>query len=216
MEDEINLKKIERKAYLSYHQDGLLDVSIGVFIIGFGLYVLSDSDFPFMAILPALLVPVWAKAKKKITYPRIGYVKFRKGTSTIRTKNMLFLSVVLTLLLVTGVFVTMTIRSGSLPSWASIIGAYNMVIAGAAVAVVLSVVARINGLNRLYAYAALFFAMYTAGYFLVMIPGFDVWQRTAVMNILLGAIISGYGLYLLSRFLREYPAPDGDEFNAEK
>ena len=62
MVNKIDLKEIERKAYLSYHQDGLLDIFIGMFIFAFGLYILSESDFPIIAVLPALLVPARAEA----------------------------------------------------------------------------------------------------------------------------------------------------------
>ena len=213
MDEKINLKEIERKAYLSYHQDGLLDVFIGMFILAFGFYILSESKFPIMAVLPALLVPVWASVKKKITYPRIGYVKFGKSTKTRRTKSMLLLSGVLTLLLGFGVFLTITLRRGPLPLWLIVMGAYGMIIAGGIVAAILSVVAYINGINRLYVYAAMFFAMYSTGHFLVIIPGFDAFQKIAVVNIPLGVIILGYGLYLLSRFLHEHPIPDGDGFD---
>jgi len=213
MVNKINLKEIERKAYLSYHQDGLLDIFIGMFIFAFGLYILSESDFPIIAVLPALLVPVWASVKKKITYPRIGYVKFGKSTKTRRTKSMLLLSGVLTLLLGFGVFLTITLRRGPLPLWLIVMGAYGMIIAGGIVAAILSVVAYINGINRLYVYAAMFFAMYSTGHFLVIIPGFDAFQKIAVVNIPLGVIILGYGLYLLSRFLHEHPIPDGDGFD---
>jgi len=211
--NKINLKEIERKAYLSYHQDGLLDIFIGMFIFAFGLYILSESDFPIIAVLPALLVPVWASVKKKITYPRIGYVKFGKSTKTRRTKSMLLLSGVLTLLLGFGVFLTITLRRGPLPLWLIVMGAYGMIIAGGIVAAILGVVAYINGINRLYVYAAMFFAMYSTGHFLVIIPGFDAFQKIAVVNIPLGVIILGYGLYLLSRFLHEHPIPDGDGFD---
>ncbi len=213
MDEKINLKEIERKAYLSYHQDGLLDIFMGMFILAFGFYILSDSKFPIMAVLPALLVPVWARVKKKITYPRIGYVKFGKGTRTRRTKSMLLMSGVLTLLLGLGIYLTITMRSGPIPHWLLVLGAYGMIVAGGVVAIILSLVAYINGINRLYIYAALFFAAYSTGHFLVIIPGFDAFQRIAVVNIPLGVIILGYGLFILNRFLHDYPIPDGDEFD---
>ena len=88
-----------------------------------------------------------------------------------------------------------------------------MIVAGGVVATILSLVAYINGIRRLYVYAAMFFATYSTGHFLVIIPGFDAFQRIAVVNVPLGVTILGYGLYMLTRFLRDYPIPDGDEFD---
>ncbi len=42
MNKKINLKEIERKAYTSYHQDGLVDVSIAFVILAFGLMIIAD------------------------------------------------------------------------------------------------------------------------------------------------------------------------------
>jgi len=40
--EEPNLREIEKKAYMSYHQDGLLDIFVGVYILGFGLGIWVD------------------------------------------------------------------------------------------------------------------------------------------------------------------------------
>jgi hypothetical protein len=69
---EPNLREIEKKAYMSYHQDGLLDIFVGVYILGFGLGVLADVIWRlgFGSIMPAILVaiilPIWIAAKRKI------------------------------------------------------------------------------------------------------------------------------------------------------
>jgi hypothetical protein len=44
---EPNLKEIERKAYMSYHQDGLLDIFAGLYILGFGLGIFMDIVLDF-------------------------------------------------------------------------------------------------------------------------------------------------------------------------
>ena len=80
---EPNLKEIERKAYMSYHQDGLLDIFAGLYILGFGFGIFIDIvlDFGLGAIIIpggfiALALPIWFAAKRKITMPRIGFVNF--------------------------------------------------------------------------------------------------------------------------------------------
>ncbi len=37
MQTTINLKELERKTYLAYHQDGLADLALGVVVVLFGI-----------------------------------------------------------------------------------------------------------------------------------------------------------------------------------
>ena len=83
MGKEPNLKEIERKAYMSYHQDGLLDIFAGLYVLGFGLGIFVDLILDFgmgMILMPAVFVslalPLWIAAKRRITMPRIGFVNF--------------------------------------------------------------------------------------------------------------------------------------------
>ena len=74
MTNDMDLRQIEQKTYLSYNQAGLADIAAGIFIGGFGLdLVLNSSMFFIIAWLPIMLV---IPLKKLIIYPRIGYVKF--------------------------------------------------------------------------------------------------------------------------------------------
>ena len=42
-----DFKKLERQAYLTYHQDGLLDIAFGLGILGVGLMLLTDGSVGF-------------------------------------------------------------------------------------------------------------------------------------------------------------------------
>jgi hypothetical protein len=45
MEQRPELKQIERRAYLSYHQDGLIDICLGMVFLAFGLVTLAAAVF---------------------------------------------------------------------------------------------------------------------------------------------------------------------------
>jgi hypothetical protein len=68
---------------MSYHQDGLIDIFVGIYVLlfGSGILLLTVTDFSTWfvvpAIFPAIMIPVWISAKKRITMPRIGYVNFK-------------------------------------------------------------------------------------------------------------------------------------------
>ena len=67
-------RKLERKTYLYYHQDGLLDLIIGAMILGFGLNELTDTAiWGFLAVLSII---AYVPLKNRITFTRLGYVKF--------------------------------------------------------------------------------------------------------------------------------------------
>jgi len=72
MSQEKQFKDLGRKAYLSYHQDGLIDILIGLGILGFGLMMLTDSVvFNMLAWMPIIF---YVPLKNRITVPRFGYV----------------------------------------------------------------------------------------------------------------------------------------------
>ena len=46
MDQKINLKQLERKAFISYHQDGLLDIGIGMILLVGALSSTLHPGFP--------------------------------------------------------------------------------------------------------------------------------------------------------------------------
>lgn len=71
---------VERKIFESFWDDGLIDIIVG---LGLGLigvtWILS---VPVLGILvPIALVPVWAIARRQISIPIAGYVKFSRERS---------------------------------------------------------------------------------------------------------------------------------------
>jgi hypothetical protein len=90
MTKQDTLRDVEKKSYMSYHQDGLIDIVIGFYALAFGLGIILDIeyDFGFAAIMPAILIaiipPIWIQAIRKVTMLRIGFVKFgTRGTNKL-------------------------------------------------------------------------------------------------------------------------------------
>jgi pimeloyl-ACP methyl ester carboxylesterase len=74
-----------QEEYLHYHNDGLLDIFIGMDIFTIGLGMLTDIYYVFIAILPAILIPMWRDAKKKCTAPRMKYIHSMKQKIIVTT-----------------------------------------------------------------------------------------------------------------------------------
>ena len=104
--EKIDLKEIEKKTWRSTLEDGILDIYFGILILGLGMGMTISSLLPnhidmlvpffFIGIGLAFFLP----AKKFVTKPRLGVVKFgfkRKGR---KLKTLIVLSVNLLILLI--------------------------------------------------------------------------------------------------------------------
>jgi len=213
MTKKTSLREIEKKTYMSYHQDGLLDIFVGVYILlfGFGILLLTMTDFSMWfvipAIFPAIMIPIWISAKKRITMPRIGYVKF--GVRGANKLMALFLGLMVAGL---GVFMVFGLGASMGEGWALTLMDFlisnSMIIIGIGAVTISSLFAYTMGLKRLYGYGLLTFVLFFTGYFIV-IP-FEYFLVT------IGFVIIFSGFVLLMRFIRKYPLPQGDKSNAQE
>ena len=203
------LREVEKKTYMSYHQDGLLDIIIGLYALAFGLGIIGDKilDFSFAVLMPGILIavvlPIWIQAKRKITLPRIGYVNI--GTKGSNKLFALLVGLSVAGLGVFFLFTMMTFQNGR-PEWIeTILFQYGMIWIGLGAAVIGSLFAYTMGLKRLHGYGLLTLALFVSGYFL-SVP-FEYLLLVA------GSVIIASGAVLLARFIRKYPLPKGAPAN---
>lgn len=194
MNNKINLKEIERKAYTSYHQDGILEITIAFVILIFAAVILGE--IPWLgAITGALTVSFYAGIKKLVTVPRIGYVKF----SQQRTKKITVLTLVLGLVsMVAGIFAFMQTTSSGTPEWVLILIDNYMLTIGTAVAFLFLLGGYAFKTKRIYAYALLTLTLFVGGHF-VSLPLYYYLGA-------LGIIILAVGLTMIIRFVHKYPS----------
>jgi hypothetical protein len=202
---EPNLKEIERRAYMSYHQDGLLDIFAGLYVLGFGLGIYMDIiwEFGFGVIMPGILVatvlPIWIAAKRRITMPRIGFVNFGiRGASKI---TAIFIGLMVAGLGVFFVFTLATSQSGS-RQWLDLIFQNGMLIVGFGSLAVCILFGYSMGLKRLYAYGLLAIITLVIGHFRGVF--------FAYILMALGTTVIVTGFALLIDFIKKYPVK-GDE-----
>ena len=102
MSDALDLKNLERKAYLSYADDGLLEMFLGLAIIVFGLGLqLGQETVGFL--IPICLVALGPMLKRAITLPRLGFAKFGPERQTRLKRAMVFFVVFFTFTALAGV-----------------------------------------------------------------------------------------------------------------
>ena len=208
MSTSIDLKEIERRAYLSYYGDGLLDIFVGLVIMSIPFHIITDTIW-MSGIMIAALLPMWAAGKKLITAPRMGVVKFgpaRTG-SLIRMYAAVVVGLFITFLAGLGVFLA---TENTAPPWLDLTLGWlvenSLLALGFVSLAVLSFGAAMSGISRLYGYGLLGLITLAIGHF----SG----GSGALFTALWGALVILCGLFLLVRFIRQYPVVPEEEHNA--
>jgi hypothetical protein len=193
MSQEQDFKKLQQRTYASYHQDGLIDIILGLSIIGFGLMMALDSSV--FSIMSWMAIIFYVPFKNRITVPRIGYVKF--SSSGVRIFFGIFIAL-LSFFLLAGIYIF--VSSGNIPQELSAwIREYYLLVLAIIVAIAFSSAAFLTGITRLYAYGLLFLMIFASGNWLGIEPFIYV--------LFTGLLIEAAGIWLMVSFLRKYPNP---------
>jgi len=192
MTQDIDLKEIERKAFTSYHQDGLADIMAGLGILLAGISMIYDVS-TIVIICICLFAPLGAKAKKALTIPRIGFVQFNKALFS-RKNRVLILAFTVTFIAGIVNFITFT---GDEVGWKALVKDLELVPFGFAASLILAVVGFLFSIDRLIVYALLTVSSFIICHLFDLSP--------AINFFFLGAVILVTGIVLLLRFLAKYP-----------
>jgi len=202
MVEEIDLKELEKKAYKTTLQDGLMDVEIGILFVGMGINAfLSDLVPRIVNILGFVIVGIIAVmpifiGKKYIVQPRVGLIKFGPKRKAKKKKILVF-SVINTIILVIVVILTLNSVLQQIP----LRGVALLLVLGLLFATLpLSIMAYLLQFPRLFVYGLLI----GFGLSLAEILEFSL------TVFLIGIIILIVGLTYLIKFIRKYPRPEGE------
>ena len=198
MSKEVDLKKLEQQAFLSYHGDGIIDLFLGIVIIWVTvLLAIIPEFFIFLIGSFVALLPAYTSAKKSFTVPRMGYVEF----SASRQWNTKVLFMGFNFLVIIGVILGML--AWLVPPITTFIVAYYLIVLGVAGAFMFFMTGIGTGIRRFY------------GYGFIVFVGFIVAHLLAFVFVLplftLGCLMIVYGGFLLYRFTRKYPKGTEDD-----
>jgi len=201
MENNIDLKEIERKAFFSYHKDGILDIYLGI-----GIAMASSIFFYEYSIgltgVVALIPILYAASKKQYTIPRLGYVKFSNSTQGRARRSFTLALLLGTVSAVAGFFAFYSVLSSGYNWIEPFIENWKIVIASILL-VVFSLFGYVSELKRMYYYAVVSFLVFISG-LIITVSGY--W-----FPLILGGIICVNGLIHLYRFTQDYPLEKGHE-----
>jgi hypothetical protein len=199
MNQKINMKEIERKAYTSYHQDGVIDIAVATVVLIFSIIILGDTSLlgGLGGISGILAVSIYVGLKKLVTIPRIGYVKFPQQ----RAQRITILTIVLgTLSAFMGVVAFLqTTSQGTTPQWILLLFDNYMLTIGISIAALFLLGGYAFKTKRIYVYALLTLTLFVPGHFI----DFPLYYYLTA----LGITVLACGLALMTRFVHKFPKP---------
>ena len=195
MSQSADFRKLEQKAYLSYHQDGLIDLIIGSIVLCIAISEVTDSSI--WNLIALLLIFAYMPLKRRITFPRLGYVKFnvKRGGVNMRLAGVVAIGV-LVISLVSILVLLLSGKSSSSPLILAMRQSPLLVYALLGF-IGFGLAGLVLRLPRLFLYALLSLAMMISGHLLNL----PLW----LPFLLLGGTILAIGAVLLIGFLRRYP-----------
>lgn len=206
-----DLRQLEKKVVRSIHEDGLLDVYMGLVVAGYSLISILPEQASttwltiglFLGVM-FLGMGIYFLGKRYITLPRLGVVKF----GSERKRRSARLAVILAMIISLQVLVVV----GSIVLWNN---------PGLAEKVGLSIAKQDTERLLVATVAALFvgpsmlliayFTDFLRGYYIAVLLALGaflyVWVRSAYPMLIAAALIILPGVVVFIRFLRKYPAP---------
>jgi hypothetical protein len=194
MTEHPDIRTVRRRAYLTAHEDGLMDIGLGLVFLLFGvLQAAGMSRFNGVCWMPALFI---APAKRILTEPRIGTARFGRSRGVLALKIGLIL---LALGLVGFIVAASFLHSAALDAWTK---RYFAPAFGLSLALFPLAGAIALGVRRFYAYAILV----TAGFSLLSFRR----ESLAAVFLVIGMVLTVMGILVLIRFLRGHPVSPGE------
>jgi len=207
-----DIKKMEKKAWMSTFQDGLWDIYFGLIIMGLGLPWLGGffglpetvGMLVFVFTWDGGAIIIFLLGKKYITQPRMGFVKFGQIRKKRNKFLALFLAMMVAFTVITLIFTIAGLFQVYLP------GFLVMLLIGLLfITLPFSLIAYFMQLKRLYLYAILG----GLGFFIseLLSPFFGAPYQDIIPFGGTGLVITIIGLTIFFRFLRKYSIKEEGE-----
>lgn len=209
MTNELDLKQLERRAWTSFFEDGLLDLLMGLALLAVGINAMLrgiftselSQDAAAAVLMVLALVAYWA-GKRFITVPRTGRAEFSSARKSRQTRVALIYAVSV----VVGAIVFLMGMLGlsvNPPAWAQRLGPEGFLALG------------IGGWMFLILALASYFMDYKRGYVIAALYalafGGKVLLHNPITFIVAGMLAVLMGLAVFGRFLRAHPKPPESE-----
>ncbi|MEW5922433.1 MAG: hypothetical protein AB1746_00445 [Candidatus Zixiibacteriota bacterium] len=197
MNQQIDVKKLERKTYLQYHGDGLWDIFLSMFFLAFAASMLTDVAY-MMGVWPAIFIPSIIKIKKDFAEKRMGYVKFSPEREAKEKSGKIKMTMIFTLTVIMGLVAFWAFMGEA--DWQLTIRELKFIPFGFVLFISLAAAGAFFEIWRFIWYGVLVLATVVAGHYMnTDLPFIFIFN---------GVIFLIIGLVMLIRFVRKYPRID--------
>jgi hypothetical protein len=204
MEQQVNLKEIEQKAFRISQQDGLMEFVMGICLLAMSTRLLSRVLIGMFPLAMLLFRPALNAMRKRFTYPRAGFVKLVED----KPKDAIAGIALITLIVIAVLAVAFILFAdvGDFGLWLKWVPLW----AGVVLAIMFVSLAAKSTSSRYY-----IFALYSllAGLVLSLLQFAKVETGTLLYFLAMGAFLAPFGLILFIHFLRKYPEPVKEAIN---
>ena len=201
----MDLKQLEREAWTSFFEDGLLDIFMGLVLLAVGVPAMLpgvfrsglSQDAAGAVLMVLAFLPYWG-GKRFITVPRTGRVEFSRARTLRQTKAAVIYAIAA--IIGAAVFLmTMLELSSSPPGWVQRLGVDGFLALG------------IGGFIFLILGLSSYFMDYRRGYVIAALYalsfGGKVLSHNPIVFVVAGTAAILMGLAVFVRFLRTLPKP---------
>ncbi len=203
MEQQVNIKEIEQKAFRISQQDGLMEFVMGICLLAMSTRLFSRILIGMFPLAMFLFKPALNAMRKRFTYPRTGYVKLVEDKPEDAITGIVLITLIVIAVLAVALILLADVGDFGLwlkwlPLWAGVV-----------LAIMFISLAAKSRILRYY-----IFALWSVVYGLVMsILIFKPLETGTLLYFLaMGALLTPSGLILFLRFLRKFPKP-AEEIN---
>jgi hypothetical protein len=215
MSKNIDLEKLEKKSWRSTFQDGLWDIYLGLIFMGFGIYTIGQLFGSFRPINAILILAIWDFSafffffigKKRITQPRMGFVKFGKKRKSKKIKLSIFLTFMVGINII---FLFLPLSGFDLTLNPFI---FFLLVGLLFITLPLCVVAYFLEFDRLYLMAIMGGLGLSISELIRPVVGIPL--HLVLTYCPIGGIIVVWGTIVLIRFIRKYPLPKSEQIQEE-
>ena len=187
-----SIESIEREAFRSFWNDGLLDVMLGLAVLLIGISWWQNIAV-LGAVFPAVCVSIWFPLRKRLIEPRMGYVEF-SGPREVMARSFKFgLGGFFAGTMMLGVMIYVLLNNDILPPAAEWIAGFPLLL----IAIPAVLFALFTQCKRFAVYALVLFISGVE----MVIQGWE----PHVGLIASGVFILVVGMFILLRFLGNHP-----------
>jgi len=197
MSQNLDVRKVEQRVWRASQQDGLMEVAIGILLAATALQIRVTGLTAIWIVVLVSLAPGLEAIRKRVTYPRIGYVELaqEEPKKTVRGIGVYTLGVFAGLALAFAIF-------GDIGDW-RLWSRWSPTLSGVLLSGGMIYAAGKSGAARYYAFMVLAVGLGIA--FSILVP--EPYTNLTLYLLMLGGVFILCGAITFLRFLHKNPLP---------